>query len=107
MNTVPFNPDGWLDFATIILVALIAAVPSWLAHRNHKLSKDIKEQVKNKHDTNLRDDIDRAIHAVEALAHDVRTLRQDLMAEGDHRRRAVDELYSELDHRTGRHHRPE
>ena len=104
MNTIP-DPENWLDVITILSVALIAAVPSWLAHRNHQLSKDIKEQVKNAHGTNLRDDIDRAIHAVEALAHDVRNLRSDLMAEGDHRRRAVDELYHELDHRTGRHHR--
>lgn len=103
----PYNPDGWLDAGVLIALALIAAVPSWLAHRNHQLAKDIKEQVKNQHATNLRDDIDRAIHAVEALAHDVRTLRTDLMAEGDHRRRAVDELYSELDHRTGRHRRTE
>lgn len=102
----PFNPDGWLDAAVLISLALIAAVPSWMAHRNHQLSKDIREQVKNQHSTNLRDDIDRAIHAVEALGHEVRNLRADLMAEGDHRRRAVDELYNELDHRTGRHRAP-
>jgi hypothetical protein len=101
----PFNPDNWMDAAVLISLALIAAIPSWLAHRNHQIGKATLEQVRNQHDTNLRDDIDRAIHAVEALAHDVRTLRSDLMAEGDHRRRAVDELYSEIDHRTGKHRR--
>ena len=101
MNGVSINPDGWLDAAVILAVALIAVIPSWLAQRNHKLGKATLEQVKNQHSTNLRDDLDRAIHAVEALAHDVRTLRTDLMAEGDHRRRAMNELYSVLDQRTG------
>lgn len=102
MNGVSINPDGWLDAAVILAVALIAVIPSWLAQRNHKLGKATLEQVKNQHSTNLRDDLDRAIHAVEALAHDVRTLRTDLMAEGDHRRRAMNELYSVLDQRTGK-----
>jgi hypothetical protein len=43
-------------------------------------------QTKNNHPTNLRDDIDRAINAVEALGHDVRGIRTDLAAEEDRRR---------------------
>jgi hypothetical protein len=103
VNTVPFNPDGWVDFATIVIVALIAAVPSWLAHKNHKVVNDIKNQVVNGHDNPLRFDLDRAIAAIDALAEDVRRLRKDLMAEEDHRRVQIADLRDELDHRTGRH----
>jgi hypothetical protein len=74
-----------------------------MAHRNHKVTKDIQEQVKNKHATNLRDDIDRAISAVEALAHDVRALKSDLLVESDHRRLQISDLRDELDHRDRRH----
>lgn len=106
MNSIGFNPDGWLDVFTILAVALVAAVPSWLAARNHSTLKDVKQQVVNGHTaTNLRDDIDRAIHAVEALTHDVRSLRHDLMAEEDHRRLQINDLREELDHRTGKHRR--
>jgi hypothetical protein len=103
VNSVGFNPDSWMDVAVIVVVALIAAIPSWLAHRNHKVTKDIQEQVKNRHATNLRDDIDRAISAVEALAHDVRALKSDLLAESDHRRLQISDLRDELDHRDRRH----
>lgn len=103
MNSVGFNPDSWMDVAVIVVVALIAAIPSWMAHRNHKVTKDIQEQVKNKHATNLRDDIDRAISAVEALAHDVRALKSDLLVESDHRRLQISDLRDELDHRDRRH----
>jgi hypothetical protein len=92
-----------MDVAVIVVVALIAAIPSWMAHRNHKVTKDIQEQVKNKHATNLRDDIDRAISAVEALAHDVRALKSDLLVESDHRRLQISDLRDELDHRDRRH----
>ena len=106
MSTVPFNPDGWLDVATIILVALIAAVPSWLAHRNTQLTRDIKAQVVNGHKDAppMRADLDRAIAAIDALASDIRLLRKDLMAEEEHRRLQISDLRSELEHRTGRHH---
>jgi cytochrome b len=99
----PFNPDNWMDVFTILAVALIAAVPSWLAHRNHKVVKDIKNQVVNGHtETNLRNDVDRAIAAIEALAHDVRALKSDLMVESDHRRLQISDLRDELDHRDRR-----
>jgi hypothetical protein len=100
----PFNPDNWMDVFTILAVALIAAVPSWLAHRNHKVVKEIKGQVVNGHaDTNLRNDVDRAIAAITDLAQDVRNLRKSLMDEESHRRLQISDLRDELDHRTGRH----
>ena len=106
MTTVPFQPDDWMDVFTILAVALIAAVPSWLAHRNHKVVKDIKNQVVNGHENPMRFDLDRAIDAISALGEDVRRLRKDLMAEEDHRRLQISDLRDELDHRTGRHRKP-
>jgi hypothetical protein len=105
VNTIP-DPENWLDVFTILAVALIAAVPSWLAHRNHKVVKDIKNQVVNGHENPMRFDLDRAIDAISALGEDVRRLRKDLMAEEDHRRLQISDLRDELDHRTGRHRKP-
>jgi hypothetical protein len=100
------NPDNWMDVFTIIAVALIAAVPSWLAHKNHKVVKEIQGQVVNGHaETNLRNDVDRAIAAIDDLAQDVRNLRTDLLAEEQHRRIQIADLRQELDHRTGKHRR--
>jgi len=102
MQTIP-DPENWMDVLTILAVALIAAVPSWLAHKNHKVVKDIKDQVVNGHENPMRFDLDRAIAAIDALGEDVRRLRKDLMAEEDHRRLQISDLRDELDHRTGRH----
>ena len=103
MNTIP-DPENWLDVFTILAVALIAAVPSWLAHRNHKIVQDIKGQVVNGHKDSppLRADLDRAIAAIEALGHDVRSLKADLMLESDHRRLQISDLQEELHNRDRR-----
>jgi hypothetical protein len=94
---------GWADvFDHLLLVGgaiLVALVPSWFAARNHKGILEVKNQVKNAHTTNLRDDLDRAIVAIEDLAHDVRGLRQDLAAEEGRRRQQVAELREDLDRR--------
>lgn len=103
MNTV-FNPDSWMDVFVLLALAMIAAVPSWAALRNHKSIKEVADSVNNR-PTSLRDDVDRAITSIEALAHDVRGLRQDLTDERTVRRSAVADLYTELDNRTGRHRR--
>lgn len=102
-----YDPQDFIDLIDhawygLVLIA-VAAVPSWFAARNHKSLAEVKDQVKNKHSTNLRDDVDRAIAAIDALAHDVRGLRQDLMAEEDRRRRDV----ADLENRIGRHRKQE
>ena len=101
--------DSWLDLVANawigLVVITVAAVPSWLAARNHSTLKDVKAQVVNQHSTNLRDDIDRAIAAVGDLGLDVRNLRRDLLAEEEHRRLQVADLRNEIAHRTGKHHR--
>jgi uncharacterized protein (UPF0264 family) len=85
-----------MDVVTILAATAMVAIPSWFAHRNHKDLKEVVYQTKNNHETNLRDDIDRAIRAVEQLGHDVRGIRTDLAAEEDRRRHQVAELEDRL-----------
>lgn len=92
--------DSWIDllgnlWIGLVLVA-VAAVPSFLAHRTGRDVKQVRQQVENQHATNLRDDVDRAIHGIEALATDLRGLRQDLAAEEARRREHIDELRDEV-----------
>jgi hypothetical protein len=107
MNPTWPEINDWFDLLGNIwigiVVVMVAAVPSWLAAKNHKSIRDIKDQVVNGHENPMRFDLDRAITAIESLAHDVRSLRKDLMAEEDHRRLQINDLRDELDHRTGRH----
>ena len=95
MNSIP-NPDNWMDVFTILAATAMVAIPSWFAHRNHKDLKEVVYQTKNQHDTNLRDDVDRAIDAIEKLGHDFRGMRQDLAAEENRRRTEVAELERRL-----------
>ena len=98
--TWPADASNLLDvfdhFIVIIGAILLAAIPSWFAHRNHKDLKEVVYQTKNNHPTNLRDDLDRAINAVEMLGHDVRGIRTDLAAEEDRRRAQFAELEQRL-----------
>lgn len=91
-----------MDVLTILAVTAMVAVPSWLTLRQGKIVSEVREQVKNQHSTNLRDDVDRVIAAVETLSHDVRALRTDLMAEEDRRRAQIAGIYDELEHRAGK-----
>jgi len=97
------NPNSWLDIVDHVWVGFVmlgvAAVPSFFAARNHKGIKEVQNQVKNAHTTNLRDDIDRAINAVEALGKDVRGIRTDLAAEEDRRRQQIRELRDDVERR--------
>jgi hypothetical protein len=103
----PADASNFLDvFDHFIVVAgaiLLAAVPSWFAHRNHKDLKEVVYQTKNQHDTNLRDDVDRAIDAIEKLGDDFRGMRQDLAAEENRRRSEVAELERRLTAMSRRH----
>ena len=104
--TWPADASNFLDvfdhLIVIIGAILLAAVPSFFAARNHKGIKEVQNQVKNAHTTNLRDDIDRAINAVEALGHDVRGLRTDLASEEDRRRQQIAELRDDVERRLNR-----
>ena len=102
MNSIP-NPDNWMDVFTILAATAMVAIPSWFAHRNHKDLKEVVYQTKNQHDTNLRDDVDRAINAIEKLGQDFRGMRQDLAAEENRRRSEVAELERRLTAMSRRH----
>ena len=85
----PFNPDSWMDFIALILIALIgmfgATVPAVLARRHGKTLGNIEEQVTNEHSTNLRDDIDRISRLVtDGFAEtrdDIHGLREEMQTE--------------------------
>lgn len=101
-----YDPQDWLDLLDhawygFVLIA-VAAVPSWLSIRTNRSLKEVSDSVNNR-PTALRDDLDRVIRAVEALAHDVRGIRSDLQVEEDRRRRDV----AELETRIGRHRKQE
>ena len=92
--------DGFLDLLDHIWIGLVlivaAAIPSWLAARNHKSIKEVSDSVNNR-PTGLRDDLDKAIAAIEAMARDVHGLRTDLFMEEDRRRQQINELRSDME----------
>lgn len=100
-----FNPDGWLDLVSQMLLVLgaiaIAVVPSWFAARTHQSikteTKVIRDQLVNGHTTFLRQDVDRALAAIEHLTHEVVSLRKDLALEQDSRRSQIDDLRGDVD----------
>jgi hypothetical protein len=99
----PADASNWLDvfdhFIVVIGAIILAGIPSYFAARNHKGIKEVQAQVKNAHTTNLRDDLDRAINAIESLGTDVRGLRQDLVMEEERRRRQIAELRDDVERR--------
>jgi hypothetical protein len=101
-----FNPDGWVDLVSQILLIVgglaIAIVPSWIAARSHRSITRVESQVANGHTTPMRADLDRAILAIEALAHDVTGLRRDLADEENRRRDHIAELRDEVNRKLGR-----
>lgn len=101
MNAVWSEVEDVLDLLNNvwigIVVILAASAPTYWSHKNSKTLAVVKNQVQNAHSTNLRDDLDRAIAAIEGLAHDVTALRQDLHVERDSRKSQVDDLRNDVD----------
>ena len=100
-----FNPDNWLDLVSQVLLIVggisIAVIPSWFAARTHGAlkteTKVIRDQLVNGHATFLRQDVDRALAAIEHLTHEVGSLRKDLALEQDSRRGQIDDLRQDVD----------
>ena len=100
-----FNPDGWVDLMSQLLLVIgaisIAVVPSWFAARTHGVlkteTKVIRDQLVNGHATFLRQDVDRALSAIEQLTHEIVNLRKDLAVEQDSRRGQIDDLRQDVD----------
>ena len=102
-----FNPDGWVDLVSQILLIVgglaIAVVPSWIAARSHRSISRVEQSVSNGHGSvPIRADLDRAIQAIEALAHDVRGLRRDLDDSENRRRDQIAEIRDEVNRKLGR-----
>lgn len=106
--------DNLLDFIDHVWVGLVliacATIPSIFAARNHRGIKAVLGNVQNGHNTPMREDLDRAIIAIEKLSCDVRSLsddvvglRQDLLTERDSRRAQVDDLRNDVDRLSYRH----
>lgn len=100
-----FNPDGWVDLVSQILLIVgavaVAAVPSWFAARTHRSIKSetkvIRDQLVNGHTTFLRQDVDRALTAIQMLTQEVAALRRDLALEQDSRQSQIDDLRGDVD----------
>lgn len=100
-----FNPDGWVDLVSqVLLIAgglAIAVVPSWFAARTHGALKSetkvIRDQLVNGHTTFLRADVDKALAAIESLTHEIANLRKELFLETDSRRSQIDDLRGDVD----------
>jgi outer membrane murein-binding lipoprotein Lpp len=98
-----FDPDTWMDVVSQFLLMIgaigIAILPSW--YSTHKSLKKVTDQVVNGHgglnQPNLRQDVDRAIAAIEALGADIHALRKDLHTERQARTSQVDDLRSDVD----------
>lgn len=95
-----YDPSDWLDLLDhawygIVLIA-VAAVPSWLSFRTNRSLREVSDSVNNR-PTSVRDDLDRAIAAIEALAHNVQGIRQDLASEEDRRRQQINELRDDVE----------
>lgn len=112
MNITWPDPDSWIDifdhFVVAIFMMLIAVVPTWLTVRSSRGIKDIKSQVVNGHKSPLREDLDKAIAAIEALggeltrfknaiSNEIANLREQLTDEEQRRRASVAELRSDYD----------
>lgn len=106
----PEDAQNWMDVLDHVLVIAgaiaLAAVPTIFSARTHKSikteTKVIRDQLVNGHNAPMREDLDRAIAAIESLAHDVQGLRRDLAAEEDRRRVQISELRDDLDRRRKR-----
>lgn len=77
MNSIP-NPDSWMDVATIIVVSLIVAVPSWLSVRNHKALTKMDKSISNGHTSPLRQDVDEIRDTLSHIRADIHAVKSEL-----------------------------
>lgn len=103
MNTIP-NPDNWLDAVVILAATAMVTIPSWLAARNHKVIRQVKDQVVNGHTVPMRADLDVIKADVSGLRDELRggfaSLRADINEERQARRAGDEHLRDEI----ARHH---
>lgn len=88
-----YEPDTLIGLIGLIVIGIVtlagALISAWATLRSRKDVRDVREQVKNDHPSNLRDDID-ALHrsvkstqeSVELLAESFATFRRHLGDQG-------------------------
>lgn len=99
MTSGPTSIDSWFEFIVWLLLVTVPTITTVLlanraqskrsASKHSQLAEDVtevKDQVKNSHRTNLRDDLDRLTSIVESLAADIRGLRNDVEFDRGERR---------------------
>jgi hypothetical protein len=88
-----FNPDSWMDsFVILAGLTITAGLPTWLASRNHKTLKEVKEQVTNGHANPLRMDMDMILTHINEISKDIDALAAMLVVEEADRRTADRDL---------------
>lgn len=79
------DANGWIDIVDHSILAvfmlLIAVVPAIIAARNTRGIRTIQQNVVNGHTKPMREDLDRAIAAIELLTKDVSNFRQAISSE--------------------------
>lgn len=86
-----------MDVITILTAVAMMSVPSWFAIKAHKTSAAVLSQTKNGHTVPMREDLDKALAAIESLAHDVKNLRLDMAQEETRRRDQIQDLAADVD----------
>lgn len=79
MTPPPEGTPGWMWLLAVLAVTGIVAVTNFLTNRSQRADlREVKEQVANTHDTNLRHDVDRLINGVGELIDQGRQTSKDI-----------------------------
>ena len=89
MTPPPDGTPAWMWLVAVLAVTGIVAVTNFLSSRSQRADlREVKEQVANTHDTNLRHDVDKLINGVSELigqgrqtSKDIGGLREELRTE--------------------------
>lgn len=113
MTPPPDGTPAWMWLLAVLAVTVIVAVTNYLTSRSQRADlREVKEQVANTHDTNLRHDVDKLINGVSELidqgrqtSKDIGGLREELRTERleriqqGARLHSVETIISQLDRR--------
>jgi peptidoglycan hydrolase CwlO-like protein len=80
MNNIPFNPENWMDFVAILVVAGLAAFSSVYAARSQRMVSKLDKSINNGHsaDQPLRGDVDEIRDTLKEIRGDLHTLKSEL-----------------------------
>ena len=99
-----YDAQDWLDLVDhawygLVLIA-VAGVPAWIAARNHKAIRQVKDQVVNGHTTPMRADMDLMRDDITGMRDEMRggfaSMRDDIAEERAARRDADASIRDEI-----------